>query len=120
MTTNETTTENEKDTSQPLVDTDTELQNPSQTMVFLKAVLLSEDSPFVLKADGVDPDLLASLAEAAAYVCVYTVVHDIRRAGTQIAGDSLRSKNPAKANYGKGVSQALNAIADAMLPEVNA
>jgi len=120
MTTNETTTENEKDTSQPLVDTDTELENPSQTMVFLKAILLSEDSPFALKAEGVDPDLLADLAEAAAYVCVYTVGHDIKRAGTQIAGESIRSNNPTKANYGKGVSQALNAIADAMLPEVTA
>jgi len=97
-----------------------EMATSSQTMRFLTKLLLSENSPFHFRTRDLTDEQRKGVAEAASYMCVFALSHDIKRAGTQIAGESIRSNNPTKANYGKGVSQALNAIADAMLPEVTA
>ena len=97
-----------------------EMATSSQTMNFLTKLLLSEDSPFHFRTRDLTDEQRKGVAEAASYMCVFALSHDIKRAGSQIGGESLRSNNPTKANYGKGVSQALNAIADAMLPEVTA
>ena len=95
-----------------------EMATSSQTMRFLTEVLISENSPFHFRTRDLTDEQRKGAAEAASFMCVFALAHDIKRAGTQIGGESLRSQNPTKANYGKGVSQALNAIADAMLPEV--
>lgn len=95
-----------------------EMATSSQTMRFLTEVLISEDSPFHFRTRDLTDEQRRGVAETASFMCVFALAHDIKRAGTQIGGESLRSQNPTKANYGKGVSQALNAIADAMLPEV--
>jgi len=100
-----------------LGDTEKELSNPTPTMVFLRAVLLSEDSPFYITGEGIDREQLDNLAKAAAYVCTFTTANDIATAGRKIAGDSIRSGNPTKANLGKSVSEVLTSIAESMLPK---
>lgn len=97
-----------------------EMATSSQTMRFLTEVLISEDSPFHFRTRDLTDEQRRGVAETASFMCVFALAHDIKRAGTQIAGEALRSQNPTKANYGKGVAQALDAIADSMLPQVTA
>lgn len=97
-----------------------EMATSSQTMHFLTEILISEDSPFHFRTRDLTDEQRKGVAETASFMCVFALAHDIKRAGTQIAGESIRSNNPTKANYGKGVAQALDAIADSMLPQVTA
>ena len=95
-----------------------EMATSSQTMRFLTEVLISEDSPFHFRTRDLTDEQRRGVAETATFMCVFSLAHDILRAASQIRGEAFRSQNPAKANYGRGVAQALDAIADSMLPEV--
>ena len=101
-----------------MIDTEKEMDNPSDAMKFLTTVLLSVDSPFFEACENIETDQMKKIAESASYVAVYSIAHDIKKAARNIRSETLRSQNPAKQANGRNVAGALDAIGDTMLPEM--
>lgn len=99
-----------------LIDDKAEMENPSSAMKYIATVMVSEGSPLVEACAELPDEQLGKIADAAAYIAVYTINHALREAADTILEVSSRSKSPGKNATGRTVATILAGIAEEFLP----